>query len=198
MRLNMQQLGLNEKLLEENGIFIQVGSTASQTYRDTSKTPSTVGRFDHTHDGPNKNQHIPVDMPAPAVGKPEPSVAGQFQAERRPDEPEQRSPYEVDRASSNDTQPGFPLDIESLDHKDRRLNETSAFTTGDAHLDRLAAGLFANDETAISRASTEIEQSPQVQAFEQSGRDLVAAQQREELQQQEKARQTQQGPVMRL
>ncbi|AOL21726.1 hypothetical protein MOU_12648 [Xanthomonas citri pv. malvacearum str. GSPB1386] len=71
-----------------------------------------------------------------------------------------------------------------------------AFTTGDPDLDRLAAALFSNDEAAISRVSAQIEQSPQVQAFEQWGRDLVAAQQREELQQQEMARQ--QGPVMRM
>ncbi|AOD15286.1 hypothetical protein VB151_18395 [Xanthomonas fragariae] len=71
-----------------------------------------------------------------------------------------------------------------------------AFTTGDPDLDKLAAALFANDEAAISRVSAQIEQSPQVQSFEQWGRDLVAAQQREELQQQEMARQ--QGPVMRM
>ncbi|PPV05699.1 hypothetical protein XavaCFBP5823_20635 [Xanthomonas axonopodis pv. vasculorum] len=60
----------------------------------------------------------------------------------------------------------------------------------------MATALFANDEAAISRASAQIAQSPQVQSFEQLGRDLVAAQQREELQQQEMARQ--QSPQMRM
>ncbi|MEH6420088.1 hypothetical protein [Pseudomonas sp. CGJS7] len=59
MHLNMQRLGFNETLLEENGISI--APLASQVYRDTSTNPPTVGRFDHTSDGPNKNRHIPVD-----------------------------------------------------------------------------------------------------------------------------------------
>jgi hypothetical protein len=67
MRVNMQSLGFNEALPEENGIFITAGSTASQSYRDASTTPPIVGRFDHTFDGPNKNQYMPVDAPSPAV-----------------------------------------------------------------------------------------------------------------------------------
>lgn len=83
------------------------------------------------------------------------------------------------------------------DHEADRSGDTQAFATGDPDLDRLAAALFANDEAAISHASAQIGQSPQVQAFEQWGRELVATQQRDELQQQELARQIQ-GPVMRL
>ncbi|WP_236621749.1 hypothetical protein [Luteimonas huabeiensis] len=75
-----------------------------------------------------------------------------------------------------------------------RENPT-AFTTGDPDLDKLAAALFADDEAAISRVSAQIEQSPQVQSFEQWGRGLVAAQQREELQQEPAP---QQGPAMRM
>jgi hypothetical protein len=58
----------------------------------------------------------------------------------------------------------------------------SEFSTGDPDLDRLAAGLFSNDEAAISRASAQIAQSPQVQAMVQQGRDILAAQQMEEQQ----------------
>ncbi len=72
-----------------------------------------------------------------------------------------------------------------------------AFGTGDHDLDRLAASLLANDDAEVSRVSAQIEQSPQVQAYAQLGRDLVAAQQREELQQQETARQIQ-GPIMKM
>lgn len=72
-----------------------------------------------------------------------------------------------------------------------------AFSTGDSELDRLASALFADDDATIFRVSAQIEQSPHVQAFEEWGRDLVAAQQREELQQQELARQMQ-GPVLRV
>ncbi|HLM54437.1 MAG TPA: hemolysin [Pseudoxanthomonas sp.] len=93
------------------------------------------------------------------------------------------------RPRAEPQRPGEPAGRE-----DRRTGST----TGDHDLDRLAAALFADDDAVVSRVSAQIGQLPQVQAFEQSGRDLVAAQQREELQQQEKARQTQQGPVMRL
>ena len=68
MRLSMQQLKFNEVLLEENGLTIGSGGTASQRYRDTSMTPPTISRFDHTYDGPNKNQHVPVDMAMPVSG----------------------------------------------------------------------------------------------------------------------------------
>lgn len=78
MHLNLQQLGVSEKLMEENGISIASNSTASQIYFDTSANPPTTGRFDHTYDGPNQHQHVPVDLPAlmPGVGQgaPEHSV----------------------------------------------------------------------------------------------------------------------------
>lgn len=70
MRLNMQSLGFKEALLEENGISIAAGSTASQSYRDTSTSPATVGRFDHTYDGPNKNKHVPTGTASPAPPAP--------------------------------------------------------------------------------------------------------------------------------
>lgn len=72
-----------------------------------------------------------------------------------------------------------------------------AFTTGDPDLDRLVAALFADDEAGISRVSAQIGQSAQVQSFEQWGRELVAFERSQELQQQEMARQVQ-GPVMRM
>lgn len=79
---------------------------------------------------------------------------------------------------------------------EERQQERQAFGTGDPDLDRLAAALFASDEVAISRLSEQIAQSIQVQTYEHWGRDLVAAQQREEFQQQEVARQ--QGHLMRI
>jgi GH24 family phage-related lysozyme (muramidase) len=113
-----------------------------------------------------------------------------------PDEQERRRMIEHNRPPNNETQFGVPPGIESPHREDGSSDDMQAFTTGDPDLDRLAAALFSNDEAAISRVSAQIEQSPQVQAFEQWGRDLVAAQQREELQQQEMARQ--QGPMMRM
>lgn len=70
MHLNLNSLGVSETLMEENGIFIQAGSgTASQAYRDTSTTPSVAGRFDHTFDGPHKQQHVPIDAPFAREGE---------------------------------------------------------------------------------------------------------------------------------
>lgn len=116
---------------------------------------------------------------------------------RSPDEQERRRMIDDDRDRRNDTQfPGPGTELPDWDEVQARENP-QAFTTGDPDLDKLAAALFANDEAAISRMSAQIEQSPQVQSFEQWGRDLVATHQREELQQQEMARQMQ-GPLMRM
>lgn len=93
-----------------------------------------------------------------------------------------------------DHRPGLPQELEPAVN---RSGNQQAFSTGDPDLDRLAATLFANDEKAFSQACRQIEKSPQVQQFEQWGRELAATQQRDELQQQEMARQTQ-GPAMRL
>ena len=115
---------------------------------------------------------------------------------QRPDDQERRRMIDDDRDHRNDIQfPAPGAELPNWEEVQARENP-QAFTTGDPDLDKLAAALFANDEAAISRVSAQIEQSPQVQSFEQWGRDLVTAQQREELQQQEMARQ--QGPVMRM
>lgn len=95
----------------------------------------------------------------------------------------------------SDIQPHAP-GVELPDREEARTGDPQAFTTGDPDLDMLAAALFANDETEISRVSAQIEQSPEVQSFEQWGRDLVAAQQREELQHQEMVRQ--QDPTLSM
>lgn len=70
MHLNLNSLGVNETLLEENGIFIRsTAGPGSQAYRDTSTTPSVAGRFDHTFDGPNQHQHVPIDAPLAREGE---------------------------------------------------------------------------------------------------------------------------------
>lgn len=109
---------------------------------------------------------------------------------------ERRRMIDDDRDRRNEIQ--FPAPGAELpDWEEAQARESpQAFTTGAPDLDKLATALFANDEAAISRLSAQIERSPQVQSFEQWGRDLFAAQQREELQQQEMARQH--GPVMRV
>lgn len=73
--------------------------------------------------------------------------------------------------------------------------QQTALATGDPDLDRLAAALLADDDTAISRVNAQIEQSQLVKAHEHWGRDLVAFEQSQELQQQEATRQAL-GPGM--
>lgn len=65
MRINMQQLGLDETLLERNGLDLRVNTGTRQPYVNTGNTPATPGNFDHTHDPathPNDgHRHVPVD-----------------------------------------------------------------------------------------------------------------------------------------
>jgi peptidoglycan hydrolase-like protein with peptidoglycan-binding domain len=72
---------------------------------------------------------------------------------------------------------------EQPERKSSAYSPQQGFSTGDSDLDRLAAALFSGNEAAISRASTQIAQSPQVQTMAQQGRDILAAQQLEEQQQ---------------
>jgi hypothetical protein len=69
-------------------------------------------------------------------------------------------------------------------------------STGDPELDRLAAAFARDDDVAISQVSAQIARSPSVQAMAQQGRDLLAAQQLEE-QQQEALRERQDSPLSR-
>jgi len=57
MRLDMRRLGLQESLMEQNGIWLGPGSPAPQPYMDTSNTPPSLHHFDHTH---STNTHIPI------------------------------------------------------------------------------------------------------------------------------------------
>lgn len=149
---------------------------------------------------PVRELEVP-EQPQQGLGNAMPAGPGRGGARHQddqppPDEQERRRMIDGDRDRRNDIQfPAPGVELPNWEEVQARENP-QAFTTGDPDLDKLAAALFANDEAAISRVSAQIEQSPQVQSFEQWGRDLVAAQQREELQQQEMARQ--QGPVMRM
>jgi hypothetical protein len=62
MIVDMNRLGLSEKLLEENGLFLGRGSPAPKPYLDSSQTPHTPRAFDHTH---QSHTHTPV---APSGG----------------------------------------------------------------------------------------------------------------------------------
>jgi hypothetical protein len=57
MTLNMSQLRLSEKLMEENGINLGTGTPAPQRYLDSSTQPPTQHQFDHTS---NTYTHIPI------------------------------------------------------------------------------------------------------------------------------------------
>jgi hypothetical protein len=57
MVVDMQKLGLSEKLLEENGLFLGQGQPAPRPYYDSSKAPHTLHHFDHTT---QTHTHVPV------------------------------------------------------------------------------------------------------------------------------------------
>lgn len=57
MTINMDRLGLNERLMEENGIHLGSGEAQPQPYWDSSTTPPTLHHFDHTH---TTHTHVPI------------------------------------------------------------------------------------------------------------------------------------------
>ncbi|SMR80722.1 MULTISPECIES: XVIPCD domain-containing protein [Stenotrophomonas] len=72
MSVNMAQLGLQESLLEQNGLSLGEGSLPRQPYFDTSTSPSTLHYFDHTE---GTYAHIPITAPATATPSAEAQVA---------------------------------------------------------------------------------------------------------------------------
>lgn len=57
MEVNMKKLGLDESLLEQNGLYLGEGSPPRQPYFDTSTSPSTLHYFDHTE---GTHTHVPI------------------------------------------------------------------------------------------------------------------------------------------
>ena len=146
----------------------------------TRETEQAIRRFQEQQDTPITGRADPATLE---------SIEHVLQ-QRRPLQPQNgQPPHGVMQPQVNPQRPD--------DQEAGRLRDARAFSTGDPDLDRLAAALFANDEAAISRVSTQIEESPQVQQFEQWGCERVAAQEEEGFQRQDMARQTQ-GPAMRL
>lgn len=146
MHLNLHQLGVNEKLMEENGIYIVPNSTASQAYFDTSTHPPTAGRFDHTFDGPNKHQHLPVDAPGQAA-KQAPGFPHDVSASSQTPAP-----------AAPNTMDEHPILLQSqaaVDRLDRSLGRTpdEASARMSASLARLAceSGLTRIDHVVLSR-----------------------------------------------
>lgn len=58
MTINMTRLGLQESLLEQNGIWLGEGTPAPQPYYDSSAHPPTLHHFDHTA---STYTHLPID-----------------------------------------------------------------------------------------------------------------------------------------
>lgn len=63
MVVDMQKLGLSEKLLEENGLFLGNGQPAPRPYYDSSKAPHALHHFDHTT---QTHTHVPIAPGDPA------------------------------------------------------------------------------------------------------------------------------------
>lgn len=72
MSVNMAQLGLQESLLEQNGLYLGKGTPPRQPYFDTSTSPSTLHYFDHTE---GTYAHVPITAQATAARSNEAQVA---------------------------------------------------------------------------------------------------------------------------
>lgn len=57
MKLDMNRLGLQESIMEQNGIWLGPDAPSPQPYFDTSTTPPSLHYFDHTH---SSHTHIPI------------------------------------------------------------------------------------------------------------------------------------------
>ncbi|WP_237561520.1 hypothetical protein [Frateuria defendens] len=190
---------INDAKLEYSPLYNNSNGVASTLLKSADVAPSLpLGKDGEKVDAPNfgENLYQDVGLASNRSGYWFDGKQWYDSDDRKIKPPQSGEPtVPLDPNDKNKSRSGS-FDSSFNDTQEERQQERQAFGTGDPDLDRLAAALFANDEAAISRVSAQIEQSPQVQSFEQWGRDLVAAQQREELQQQEMARQ--QGPVMRM
>lgn len=65
MEVNMKKLGLDERLLEQNGLNLGEGSPPRQPYFDTSTSPSTLHYFDHTE---GTHAHVPITARQASAG----------------------------------------------------------------------------------------------------------------------------------
>ena len=167
------------------------GDGGAQAAIDRRVSAEAVQLIDHVL--PAQRQARQEQQDTPITGRAAPATLESIEhvlQQRRPLQPQNgQPPHGVMQPQVNPQRPD--------DQEAGRLRDARAFSTCDPDLDRLAAALFANDEAAISHASAQIGESPQVQQFEQWGRERVAAQEEEGFQRQEMARQTQ-GPAMRL
>lgn len=72
LTIDMAGIGLNENLMEQEGINIKINKATPQPYYDSSQTPPALHHFDHTQDGSVNPQHdhqyVPIvpSMPTPA------------------------------------------------------------------------------------------------------------------------------------
>ncbi|EZP45520.1 hypothetical protein BW38_01973 [Stenotrophomonas sp. RIT309] len=81
MSVNMAQLGLQESLLEQNGLSLGKGTPPRQPYFDTSTSPSTLHYFDHTE---GTYAHVPITAqattPVPTEAQAAPLAGGNDRA----------------------------------------------------------------------------------------------------------------------
>lgn len=65
LAIDMDRLGLYEDTIERSGLNLGA-STPSVRYIDRSHGEKAESRFDHTFNGPNANEHVPIVSPAPS------------------------------------------------------------------------------------------------------------------------------------
>jgi hypothetical protein len=64
VQINMAHAGLYEEMMEKAGLNL-APSKQSVPYLDSSTQPAVPHRFDHTADGPNQYQYVPVALASP-------------------------------------------------------------------------------------------------------------------------------------
>jgi hypothetical protein len=65
LAIDMERLGLYEDTIERSGLNLGA-SAPSVRYIDRSHGENTERRFDHTFNGPNANEHVPIVSPEPS------------------------------------------------------------------------------------------------------------------------------------
>jgi hypothetical protein len=143
MQLNMAVLGLEENLIERLGLRVYPRPQERQPYYDSSESPPVLRHFDHTRNGVNLNQHIPLEPVADVS-----PVAAKLGDPTQPSHPDHRLYGQIrDLVLAQDQQHGRQWDqtSERLTASLLALSKESGLTRVDhvvfsRKTDRVAAG----------------------------------------------------------
>ncbi|ALN82605.1 hypothetical protein LA76x_4497 [Lysobacter antibioticus] len=143
MQLNMAALGLEENLIERLGLRVDPRPQERQPYYDSSESPPVLRHFDHTRNGANLNQHIPLEPVSDVL-----AVAAKPGDPTQPSHPDHRLYGQIrDLVLAQDQQHGrqWDQDSERLSASLLALSKEAGLTRVDhvvfsQKTDRVAAG----------------------------------------------------------